>query len=59
MNVDGILRNLEEQMEEIVDEICGEYCRFGYEMNHKEHITDEESDRFYHERCENCPLMRI
>ncbi len=56
---DGILRTLWEQMEEITEEICGEYCRFGYEFNHREHVTDEETDEFYATRCEKCPLMRI
>ena len=38
-------------LDEIVEKMCNEYCRFPYE------ITDE--DQLYKEKCENCPLTRL
>lgn len=38
-------------LDEIVEQMCDEYCRFPYEI--------EDEDRLYKEKCENCPLTRL
>ena len=45
-----------EQLREIIEEICGEYCKYAEELNHGK--TDKEWEELA-EQCGICPLCRI
>lgn len=45
-----------EQLREIVENICDNYCKYADELNHGE--TDKEWDTLLL-HCETCPLCRI
>lgn len=45
-----------EQLREIVEDMCDNYCKYGEKLHHGE--TDKEWEELA-EICETCPLCRI
>ena len=45
-----------EQLREITEEICDNYCKYGEKIHYA--VTVEDLDKLT-EPCENCPLCRI
>lgn len=54
----GLISELTIKYEELCNEMCKNYCKYGTEIKGKE-ITDKELEEFYKKHCYTCPLMRL
>lgn len=45
-------------LEDVIEAICNEYCKFPEEYSSK-YKDEEAEEKLYSERCDNCPLNRL
>lgn len=50
----AVTKNIVQQLDEIVEQVCTEYCKYPAEAEHKRN-----SDQWLLKKCEKCPLNRL
>lgn len=48
-----------ETIEEVVEKICSDYCKFPEEYTKKYGDSDEGLNKMFEDHCDKCPLNRL
>lgn len=51
--------NILDELENIANRICDDYCKWPQEYGCQDNYDSEEFEKLYEEKCQNCPLYQF